>query len=195
MGSLSLHTDQELVICLRQGDVKAFDELYKRYVPKLLAFASSFFSANEIAEEAVQEIFIRIWEKRKELDHNKRFKTYLFQAVKFYMYNYLRDRRESCRIEDVPEGVFRETCKIHEDLEYEHLEAKAISLIERLPNVQREIFRLNKLEGWSTDDIAHKMQLSKRTIEHHIYLATKTIRTEIGNEVSLLLLLFLLIFR
>lgn len=189
VGALRLHTDQELVICLRQGDVMAFDELYRRYVPKLLTFANSFFSSKEIAEEAVQEIFIRIWERRTELDHNKRFNAYLFQSVKFYMYNYLRDRKESYRIEDVPEGVFGMTYTMEEDLEYERLEARAFSIIDHLPHVQREIFRLNKLEGWSTKEIAQKTKLSKRTIEHHLYLATKTIRSKISKEVSLTLLL------
>lgn len=162
----------------------AFDELYHRYAKKLMAFALTFFADRDLAEEAVQEIFVRIWERRKKLVENKSFKTYLFQSVKFYMYNFIRDRKQSCRIEDVAQETFLGECQIEEGLVYAELEAKAKALVNNLPAVQQQVFRMNKWEGKSPSEIGLMLNLSKRTIEHHIYLATKTLRKEVSQHIS-----------
>jgi RNA polymerase sigma-70 factor (family 1) len=195
MRKLKEHTDCDLVLYMRQGDMDAFDELYFRYAKKLMAFSLTFFSNKDLAEEAVQEIFVRIWEKRRELDESKSFKTYLFQAVKFYMYNYIRDKKQDYGIEEVAQEEFLNQCKIEDNLVYEELEAAANVLISRLPTVQQQVFRLNKLEGKSPDEIGFQMNLSKRTIEHHIYLATKTLRKKLSRHISLsILFLYICIF-
>lgn len=181
MANLSTHNDHELLIQLRDGNVSAFDELYHRYVKKLMAFALTFFPSKELAQDAVQEIFIRIWEKRSELDPAKNFKTYLFQSVKFYMYNYARDKKPSCPLEDAPEHFLIKENKVETDLAYQDLESAVFSLIQKLPKVQQEVFRLNKVDGFSAAEIAEKMNLSQRTIEHHIYLASKTVKKDLGS--------------
>lgn len=183
-GTLKLLSDQELMIRLRQGEIAAFDELYFRYVKKALAFALTFFPNKELAQDAVQDIFIRIWEKRADLDESKSFKTYLFQSVKFYMYNYARDKKPSCTLEEAPESFILKDNKVESDLAYKDLESIAFSFIEKLPKVQREIFKLNKLEGFSATEIATRMNLSQRTIEHHIYLASKTMKKEMRGHIS-----------
>ena len=68
MGMLRKHTDNNLLISLKQGDIVAFDELYHRYSRKLMAFSLTFFPDQQLAEEAVQEVFVRVWERRKKLD-------------------------------------------------------------------------------------------------------------------------------
>lgn len=194
MSALTQKNDQSLLISLRQGDIKAFDELYYRYAKKLMAFALTFFADQTIAEEAVQEVFIRIWEKRRELDESKSFKSYLFQAVKFYMFNYLRDRKASCPYEEVSEAIFHQENLVEEKLHYEELEAAAQLLIGRLPQLQQQVFRLNKLEGLSPQEIADRMNLSKRTIEHHIYLATKKVKSKLLQHISISAMIFVGVF-
>lgn len=183
MRNLSKHTDQELLIKLRKGDVPAFDELYFRYAKKLMAFALTFFPNRELAQDGVQDIFIKIWEKRAELNDSKSFKTYLFQSVKFFMYNYARDKKPSCTLEEAPEHFLLKENKVENDLAYQDLELAVFSLVEKLPKVQQEVFRLNKLEGFTASEIAKRMSLSQRTIEHHIYLSTKTIKKKLGGNI------------
>jgi RNA polymerase sigma-70 factor (ECF subfamily) len=190
MSRLQTKSDSELLICLRQGDIKAFDELYYRYAKKVMSFALTFFSDREVAKEATQEIFIRIWEKRKTLDATKSFKSYLFQAVKFYMYNYIRDKKQSCPLEEIPEEEYMREGSTSANMEFEELEAKTYSLIKKLPKVQQQVFLLNKIEGLTPVEIAAMMNLSKRTIEHHIYLSTKTVRGMLLQHFSFDLLLF-----
>lgn len=181
--------DGDLLVRLRDGDIKAFDELYYRYAPKLMAFARTFFANKAVAEEAVQEIFIRVWEKRATLDIAKDFKPYLYQAVKYYMYNYIRDKKQAYTFEEAPEEYFTNEANQHDELVYRELEEKAHGLIHSLPKTQQQVFRLNKLEGMSSGEIADKMNLSKRTVEHHIYLATKSIKGELLQNPSLIVML------
>lgn len=179
------HSEQELLVLLRQGDINAFDELYSRYVKKMMAFALTFFPNQELAKDAVQDIFIRVWEKREDLDDTKNFKTYLFQAVKFYMYNYIRDKKASCSFDEVHEDYLLVENNVENDLTYEVYKESAFNLIDKLPKVQQEVFRLNKIEGLSSTEIATIMNLSKRTIEHHIYLASKTMKKEMLQHMTL----------
>ncbi|MDN3690722.1 RNA polymerase sigma factor [Cyclobacterium jeungdonense] len=191
MGVLQKHTDTELLACLRQGDVAAFDELYFRYAKKLMAFSRTLFTDQHLAEEAVQEIFVRIWQRRKKLDVSKSFKSYLFQSVKYYVYNHIRNRKKECCLEAAagnPEFVDQSQ---ENEMAYHELEEWAMELICRLPKVQQEVFRLNKLNGMSSDQIALQMNLSKRTIEHHIYLASKSLKKNLLQHPSFSGLLFL----
>tara|TARA_R110001592_G_scaffold8105_2_gene44608 strand:+ start:152145 stop:152720 length:576 start_codon:yes stop_codon:yes gene_type:complete len=188
------HADNILLISLKQGDIAAFDELYFRYAKKLMAFSLTFFADQQLAEEAVQEVFVRVWERRKKLDETKSFKSYLFQAVKFYMYNYIRNRKKDCSLDNLSEDCEVDPYSHEDDLTLKEMEGMVMDLIEKLPKVQKEVFKLNKLKGMNSEQIAHQMNLSKRTIEHHIYLASKSLKKNLLHNPTLELIIFFNIF-
>lgn len=194
MRPLINQVESDLVRALRQGDIKAFDELYFRYADRLLSFANSYLLDEQDAEETVQEIFIKIWEKRRVLDESRNFRSYLFQSVKNSLLNRIRDRKKTCQLGDIPEDQIASSQDILENITYQEMEEKAASLIKGLPKVQQEIFILSKMEGLSNGEIASRLNLSKRTIEHHIYLATKYLKGELMHKSSLPTILVLAFF-
>lgn len=185
MRLLQKHPDKELVLLLRQGEIKAFDELYFRYVHRLMSFARNYILDEQEAEEAVQEIFVRIWEKRRYLDETKSFQSYLFQSVKNHLFNLIRDKKKSCRLEDIPDEMSPREDKILENLSYKELEDTACRLIASLPRVQREVFTLSRMEGLTNTEIAARLNLSKRTVEHHIYLSVKYLKGKLMHKTGL----------
>nr|MBI1230676.1 RNA polymerase sigma-70 factor [Cytophagales bacterium] len=184
----------DLVRALRQGDIKSFDELYYRYLPRLLAFAKSYLLDGQEAEEAVQEIFVKIWEKRRELDEHKNFRAYLFRAVKNLLLNKIRSKKITCSLDNIPMEKELYGEDIMTELNYKEFAEKVSTLIKAMPTVQQQVFIMSRMEGMSTSEIAGKMNLSKRTIESHIYSATKFLKIELIHKASAYTPFFVLFF-
>lgn len=184
------YTEKRLVALVREGDLNAFDELYHRYAPRVYGFAKRVFHDKDVAEEAVQVVFVKLWEKRKGLNEQLNFKSYLFTAVKHQVYNRLREVKNTVDLEEMVTDHTYQGVSGLEVLEYKEFEESALGLIERLPNVQQKVFKLSRLEGVSHKEIAEKLGLSVRTVEHHCYLATKFLKGQLLKQASVATLIF-----
>ncbi|UCS95466.1 RNA polymerase sigma-70 factor [Echinicola marina] len=194
MRSLPEHTVNELVNLLRQGELQAFDELYYRFLPRVLGFAKTFICDQQEAEEAVQEVFIKVWEKRASLNSELNFKSYLFVAVKNQIYNKIRSAKKFVDIADMGADIASSEMHVYDKLTNEELEQTAFVLLDQLPQIQKKVFTLNKLDGLSHKEIAAMLNISVRTVEHHVYLANKQLKANMLQHASMIniFLIFLL---
>ena len=182
--------DAELVIRLREGDEKAFECLYYRYSEKLYYFAYRYLNNAEDAEGIVQEIFLKVWIQRQNLDEKQSFNSYLFTIAKNTIFNMHRSRQYEKVYLNYARNMFKELRnRSMEDVEYADLLRYINDLLQQLPPKRRKIFVMSRKLGMTYKDIASELDLSEKTIETHIRLALRTLKSALLKA-----LLFLFFF-
>ena len=167
----------EIVSRLNNGDKKAFGMLFLMYADKLAKFSKAFYTDDSDAEEIVQEVFLKIWVKRKEIKDPKTFNSYIYTIAKNLIYNNLKRKVYRTRYYSYLKSSFSfHTNPVEESLKLKELENAIRQIIKDLPSKRKEIFLLSRNEGLSNKEIAKKLNISLRTVETHIYLALKHIK-------------------
>lgn len=169
-------------------DNRAFEELFKKYFASLMAFSSRILGDEDDAREVVHQVFIKLWEKRAELDLSTSLKSYLFTAVNNRSLNVIRDRKKFSS-EEMPErsGEWDVSAQI-ESLE---LEEKIRSIIDSLPEKCRQIFEMNRFEGLKYAEIAGRLGISVKTVENQMSKALKILREQVTKYLRVILWLLL----
>ena len=170
------YSERELIRLLKLDDHQAFKVLYDRYVPKLYSFIESYFGNAISPGEAVQEAFIKIWEKREYIDEHRSLNPYLIQIMKNRVYNSYRESIQAQKYQNYRKNLSVNSDSTNEYILYRELEANIKKGIESLPPVQKQVFKLSREQGLSHDDIALNLKISKRTVEQHIYQALKHLK-------------------
>lgn len=166
----------------RFDDQWAYKELFTALYSSLYAFARSLVKAKESAEEVVSDVFIRIWEKRKELEKIENLKVYLYVATRNIAFNYLdkQKRNATSPLED----FHAEFTSVYFDPEQLLITADMLALIQKaideLPHKCRMIFKLAKEEGLKYREVAEILDISIKTVENQLAIALH----KIGNVVS-----------
>jgi len=183
--------EKDYIIGLKRGDFASFDQLFSVYKERLYAFALGYLKSTEYARELVQEVFIKVWENREELDEEKSFNAYLFTISKNIILNHLRKRANDKKyIEYIKQHTGIEYTKTEEKIEYSDLEAQAKKIIDQLPPGRKKIYRLSREEGLTYEEIAKKLNISKKTVENQMSRALKFLRERLDNG-KLITLLFI----
>jgi len=173
-----------------EGDKTAFELIFRFYYQGLVIFTKQIVLDIEEAEEIVQDFFVQIWIARKKIKKTSSLKNYFFISVKNRALNFLKKAR-------VEEQTLSELKRLIEsDMLYNpdlfvisELQEKIKKAFAKLPPRTREIFQLSRNQGFSNDEIASKLNLSKRTIETQISNALKILRIELKGYQFLLLII------
>jgi RNA polymerase sigma-70 factor (family 1) len=178
-------SDSVLVKLLKAENSVAFREIYNRYWLVLFNTAKRKVYSAEIAEEIIQDIFTDLWERRGKVEIDN-LKSYLFGALKFQIFNHIRNQL----VQRDYENYSLKTNSIHDCqtenlLAYEDLLTAIESSIMRLPEKTRSIFRLNRLENRSVMEISVQLNIPERTIEYHLTQSLRLLRRELKEFVSL----------
>jgi RNA polymerase sigma-70 factor (family 1) len=192
MKNRPVENEGKLVKSLSKGNLLAFNTLFGKYSGRLYHFAYGYLKSEAESEELVQEVFTRIWEKRKELKSELSFKSFLFTIA----FNIIK---KHFRKETSFSDYFK--TKIHEDFDlqttqqitYNSLYQYVTALANQLPERRKEIFIKSRFEGLSIKEIAEELKISHKTVENQLTDALKFIRDNLKKE-SLPVILFLMLF-
>jgi RNA polymerase sigma-70 factor (ECF subfamily) len=168
---------------LKEGDEKAFSMLYDFFWSKVFFTSKKMNLSTEDAEEIVQEVFLIIWKNRQNLNSELSFNAYLLSILKSLIIK--KSKKEAKRIAFEVYTLSTQELESNEtelDIEYSEFERISISEIEKLPKTQKEIFKMKNYENLHAGEIAEKLGISKRTVESHIYVATKAIKNKLQKK-------------
>ncbi len=194
MSDYGNNDDAQLVQKLLNNELKAFDLLFYKYKDKLFRFAFSLLKNEEDAREIVQEVFIRIWDKRMEIDSGKSFKSFLFRISYNLIIDELKQRIKDEKFQKFLVSYFKsDTYSLDEQLDYDILVKKVRAAVEGLPPKRKQIYILSREVGLSNQEIAQRMGITKKTVENQINLALKHIKSCLGKD-FLVVILFISLF-
>ena len=185
--------DRELFLKLRDNDERAFQTLFRKYYPAMCHFARQFLNDFEMAEETVQDMFVKIWEKRAALNIETSVKHYLFRSVRNHCLNQIQHEK----IKKQYANMVLETAQQEINPEHFYIEVDLIQRIEQsiesLPPKRKEIFRLSREQGLKYKEIADELNISVKTVEAQMGLALKHLREELKEFSNHLMTLLLII--
>ncbi len=167
----------EDIEALTTGNVAAFERLYRKLEPKLFAFAMKLVRNREDAEEIVQEVFLKVWERRSSLDPAQNLDGYLFTTAKNLVYNKARHRVYEFAFGQylADYGAISEN-STQTTLEHKELVQLFEEACASMPPVRRQVFVMSRTEGLSNTEIASALNTSNSNIENHINKALKMLR-------------------
>ena len=186
-------SDEQLFNLIESGDKIAFTEVYNRYHRLLYSVSYRYLMDREKSEEAVQYVFVRLWEFRSDLNIGISLKNYLFTMTRNYVLNVIRN--ENSVIEKQYELAQR-TSEYEDDFieKLENRERMDIfyKALDKLPEQKREICLMKVREELSNKEIAERMNLSVNTIKTHYSEALKLLRMHLKKMLMIILFLILL---
>ena len=177
--------DEDLWKLISGGDERAYEKLFRKYYAALSGYAFGILKNEEKSEGVAQEVFIKIWEKRKELQFSTSVKAYLYRAVFNRSLNEIKKQKVRTDYrESADEKVVDESTVTNFELKYKIQEA-----LEQLPEKCAEIFRMAKMEGMKYGEIADELGISIKTVENQMGKALKLMRTYLKEFVTIWLAL------
>jgi RNA polymerase sigma-70 factor (ECF subfamily) len=185
-------TEKQLVKSLKKGDLRAFDELYKIYSSKLLYFTLGYVNTNEDAEDLVQEVFLTIWRKHKKIKEEHSFQSYLFTITFNAIKKYFRKKGvEKKQLDLFLKSKSTSSNNVLSKVEFNDLTDQVEKIIDTFPERRKEIFRLSRESHLSNQEIADKLDITKKTVENHITTSLKDLRERLDIHLFFLICLFL----
>ncbi len=175
--------DRESAAQLRKGSRDAFNLLFRDHHQKLYFFSLGYLKSEKEAEEIVQETFLKLWERRHELDPERSIQAYLFKIA----FNFIRKRM----VRMIKENEFRDELageltnfddNTSHALNYHFLLEHISRLIGHLPPRQKQVLELRKLQGYSVPEIAEMLALSQKTVEAHLTASLKFLKEKLYAE-------------
>ena len=165
--------DKQLIQRLKEDNREAFSLLYQRYWAKVYHFCQLYLTDRSVAEDVVQEVFIKIWENRLFLREDDHFEGLLFIITRNFIFNQHRRFVNQQFYELTVLSAMESEVNVEEEISARDLQKFIDTLIQELPERRRLIFNMSRKEHKSYKEIAEALQLSEKTVENQINAALK----------------------
>ena len=174
---MSILDEKTLILCLQRGSITAFERIFSLYHKGIYNFCLSLHQSSDCAEETVQKVFVALWEQREQVDENNPLGSYLYSIARYMVYQEFRHQvYKKAAFDHFTYNLIDTNEPTKDDILFNELLTFLESLIERLPERQREIFKLSRFEGLTYKQIAEQLNITENTVDTQIRRALKFLR-------------------
>ncbi len=175
--------DESLIKQFIIGDKQAFDLIYHFYYNKLFGFVYNHIKIEDDSKEIVQEVFVRLWENRNKIKNLTLFNSYIYTISYNSIIDYFRERAREDKYIDYIKSIQKDYSedKIINSIDYNELADRVDTLINKLPNKQKEVFILSRKQHLSQKEISERLKISIKTVETHISRALSYLRKNLTD--------------
>ncbi len=173
------------MMCIMEVEDKTlrFQSFFQENSPRVKALAFQLLRSEEDAKDVTQDIFVKLWENPDLWMNCERINNYLYTIERNYIYNYLKHKAiASDYLETAAERMRmaeEELSQPHDELCFHEFEFSLQMALEHMPEQRRRIFSMSREEEIPFHKIAEKLNISVRTVEHHVYKALQDLRKSI----------------
>ena len=171
------HEELQNLDGLKNGQRSAFDFVYKKYSKSLLSRMQRMVKSPEIADELLQDVFLKVWTNRTDIDLDKSFKGWIFTIAQTTVFTYYRKLALDKKMQQHVLEVFVEFYEQTDEYIFNKERMQLLnSAVDQLPPQRKEIFRLCKIEGKSYQEAAELLSISPSTVSNQLVSATKSVK-------------------
>ena len=185
-------TDLELVDLLKKDDSDAFSEIYSRYAVLLAGFASSKLFDLEDSRDIIHDVFVKLWQERKQLKVDRDLKAYLFKLTRYRIVDKIRKnitRQEYAAM--VNSLALSYGVTIEQEIAAKEMAQIIETSLNKLSPRVKEVYLLSREENLSVAEIADKLQVSEQTVKNQLSTALKHLRTSLSVASTAVLMFWL----
>ena len=178
-----LHNESDLFTRAKDGDQTAFTAIFDHYSPRIFAFVLKMSKSQTVAEDITQEIFLKLWNSREKFPEIKSYNAYIYSMAFNFAINYIKKNSwESSKLSLLKDNFNDHSNITEETIDFNESKLLLLQAIQQLPPQKKIIYKLNREEGLTLEQIAEKMQLSRNTVRNHLAEALSFIRTFIQEH-------------
>jgi len=180
------------VTVLSRDRESEFEKVFKKHFKGLHAYACTILKDDIMAEEMVQNVFCRLWEKTDHIDIRESVSGYLYRSVYHESLNYLKHLKVREAHRDYTLHQEQQSASASHALELSELETRLDIALRELPEKCRTIFQMSRFEELKYQEIADRLQMPVKTVENQMGKALRLLRVKLADFLPASFLLFFL---
>jgi RNA polymerase sigma-70 factor (ECF subfamily) len=175
----TIAVEKSILTQLAAGNNKAMDYMFDNYYNALCNHANRVVKDDTAAEDIVQEVMLTIWKKREQITIVSSLKAYLYRCVTNRSLNYLRDKKN--HVEEIEDKFTDVSADIEEKIYFNETHQIIMEQVNKLSPRCRQVFIMNRLEQMKYKEIAAELEISVKTVEHHIAKGLMILRDSLSG--------------
>lgn len=178
-----LPNEKDLFIHAAGGDQAAFTNIFDHYSPRIFAFVLKNTKSQAAAEDITQEVFLKLWISREKFPDIKSYSSYIFTMAFNYTVNYIkRNVWEADKLRIIENNGINYSNITEEIIDFNEINLLVQQAVQQLSPQKKIIYKLNREQGLTLEQIAKQMNLSRNTVRNHLAEAINFIRTYIKQQ-------------